>query len=53
VLPLVGEKVYRLFLLYLWGAAHLQRNGRLESYRVVYQRAARRPSGEIGCYRPV
>jgi len=54
VLPLVGEKVYRLFLLYLWGGAHqLQRNGRLESYRVVFQRAAGRPSGEIGCYRPV
>jgi cyclopropane-fatty-acyl-phospholipid synthase len=54
VLPIVGEHVYRLFRLYLWGGAHLlQRNGLLESYRVVFQRAAGRPSSEIGCYRPV
>lgn len=54
VLPLVGERVYRLFLLYLWGGAHqLQRNGRLESYRVVWQRSAGRPSVELGCYRPI
>lgn len=54
VLPIVGEHVYRLFRLYLWGGAHLlQRNGLLESYRVVFQRAAGRPSSEIGVYRPV
>jgi cyclopropane-fatty-acyl-phospholipid synthase len=54
VLPLVGEQVYRLFLLYLWGGAHqLQRNGSLESYRVVFQRARGRPSSEIGCYNPL
>ena len=54
VLPMVGEQVYRLFRLYLWGGAHLlQRDGRLESYRVVFQRASGRPSSEIGCYRAV
>jgi cyclopropane-fatty-acyl-phospholipid synthase len=54
VVPMVGERVYRLFRLYLWGCAHhLQRNGWLESYRVVFQRAAGRPSSEIGTYKPV
>ena len=54
ILPLVGEKVYRLFRLYLWGGAHrLQRDGSLESYRVVFQRASGRPSSEIGPYRPL
>lgn len=54
VVPMVGEKVYRLFRLYLWGGAQqLQRTGRLESYRVVFQRSWGRPSEEIGCYRPV
>lgn len=54
VLPIVGESVYRLFRLYLWGGAHqLQRDGVLESYRVVFQRALGRPSSEIGCYRAI
>jgi cyclopropane-fatty-acyl-phospholipid synthase len=54
VLPIVGEEVYRLFRLYLWGGAHqLQRDGSLESYRVVFQHALGRPSSEIGCYRAV
>ena len=54
VVPLVGEQVYRLFRLYLWGGAHqLQRSGSLESYRVVFQRARGRPSPEIGCYQPL
>jgi cyclopropane-fatty-acyl-phospholipid synthase len=54
VLPIVGEQVYRLFRLYLWGCAHqLQRNGWLESYRVVFQRAVGRPSSEIGCYEAI
>lgn len=54
VVPVVGEQVYRLFRLYLWGGAHqLQRNGSLESYRVVFQRARGRPSSEIGCYKPL
>jgi cyclopropane-fatty-acyl-phospholipid synthase len=49
VLPMVGERVYRLFRLYLWAGAHqLQRDGKLESYRVVFQRSAGRPSREIG-----
>ncbi|HXT16877.1 MAG TPA: class I SAM-dependent methyltransferase [Gemmatimonadaceae bacterium] len=54
VLPIVGERVYRLFRLYLWAGAHqLQRSGSLESYRVVFQRASGRPSHEIGCYKPI
>ena len=54
VVPLVGEPVYRLFRLYLWGAAHhLERTGWLESYRVVFQRASGRPSSEIGPYHPI
>jgi cyclopropane-fatty-acyl-phospholipid synthase len=54
VLPIVGEGVYRLFRLYLWGAAHhLQRSGSLESYRVVFQRASGRHSSEIGTYTPI
>ena len=54
LVPSVGEKVFRLFQLYLWGCAHqLGRNGALESYRVVFQRASGRPSSEIGCYRPI
>jgi cyclopropane-fatty-acyl-phospholipid synthase len=53
VLPLVGEQGYRLFRLFLWGGAHgLARDGNIEAYRVVFQRAVGRPSSEIGCYRP-
>lgn len=52
VVPAVSEEIYRLFRLYLWGGAHqLKRDGSLESYRVVFQRARNRPSSEIGCYR--
>ena len=48
----VGEQVYRMFRLYLWGGAHqLERDGSLESYRVVFQRSRGRRSAEIGCYR--
>lgn len=51
VVPAVGDEVYRLFRLYLWAGAHqLQRDGSLESYRVVFQRARGRRSSEIGCY---
>jgi cyclopropane-fatty-acyl-phospholipid synthase len=54
VRQIVSEQVYRLFHLYLWGGAHqLERSGSLESYRVVFQRAAGRPSSEIGCYRAI
>jgi len=54
VVSMVGESVYRLFRLYLWGCAHhLQRTGWLESYRVVFQRASGRPSSEIGTYTPL
>jgi cyclopropane-fatty-acyl-phospholipid synthase len=49
VLPIVGEEVYRLFRLYLWGCAYqLKHDGSLQSYRVVFQRSRGRPSSEIG-----
>jgi len=44
-----GERTYRLFQLYLWGSAHqFQRDGELESYRVVFQKSHGAPSTEIG-----
>ena len=44
-----GERTYRLFQLYLWGCAHqFQRDGELESYRVVFQQSHGAPSAEIG-----
>lgn len=44
-----GERTYRLFRLYLWGCAHqFRRDGELESYRIVFQRAQGSPSTEIG-----
>lgn len=44
-----GERTYRLFQLYLWGCAHqFRRDGALESYRVVFQKAHGSPSTEIG-----
>jgi cyclopropane-fatty-acyl-phospholipid synthase len=49
VVPLVGERAYRIFRLYLWGCARqLQRDGSLESYRVAFQLASGRSSSEIG-----
>jgi len=54
LIPKFGQRVFRLFQLYLWGCAHqLGCSGKLESYRVVFQRSWRRPSSEIGCYRPI
>jgi len=44
-----GESTYRLFQLYLWGCAHqFLRDGELESYRIVLQKAHGAPSREIG-----
>jgi len=44
-----GERTCRLFQLYLWGCAHqFRRDGALESYRVVFQKAYGSPSTEIG-----
>lgn len=44
-----GERTYRLFQLYLWGCAHqFRRDGALESYRIVFQKAHGSPSTEIG-----
>jgi cyclopropane-fatty-acyl-phospholipid synthase len=49
-----GEQVYRLFRLYLWGGANmLERDGSLESYRVVFQKSLGLPSSGIGVYRAV
>jgi cyclopropane-fatty-acyl-phospholipid synthase len=49
-----GAATYRLFQLYLWGGAHqMHRDGTLESYRVVFQRAHGEPSATIGTYRAV
>jgi cyclopropane-fatty-acyl-phospholipid synthase len=44
-----GQRTYRLFQLYLWGCAHqFRRDGQLESYRCVFQKANGHPSAEIG-----
>ena len=44
-----GERAYRLFQLYLWGCAHqFRRDGALESYRIVFQKAHGSPSTDIG-----
>jgi cyclopropane-fatty-acyl-phospholipid synthase len=44
-----GKRTYRLFQLYLWGCAHqFLRDGQLESYRCVFQKAYGGPSTEIG-----
>ncbi len=49
LVPKYGERTYRLFQLYLWGCAHqFQRDGELESYRVVFQKSHGAPSAEIG-----
>jgi cyclopropane-fatty-acyl-phospholipid synthase len=43
-----GERVFRLFQVYLWGGAHLHRDGGLEAYRAVFQKARDLPSAAIG-----
>lgn len=44
-----GERTFRLFQLYLWATASgLQRDGALESYRIVFQKSRGRPSRTIG-----
>lgn len=49
LVPKYGERTYRLFQLYLWGCAHqFQRDGELESYRVVFQKSHGAPSAGIG-----
>jgi len=49
-----GERTFRLFQLYLWGGAHqLHRDGRMESYRVVFQRSHGLGSEGMGVYRPI
>lgn len=49
----VGERIYRLFRLYLWGGAEqFKRDGALESYRVVFQKSWGGPSSAIGLDQP-
>lgn len=49
LVPKYGERTYRLFQLYLWSCAHqFQRDGELESYRVVFQKSYGAPSAAIG-----
>jgi cyclopropane-fatty-acyl-phospholipid synthase len=49
IVPRVGERTYRLFQIYLWAGAHqMQRDGALESYRVLFQRSLGAPSSGIG-----
>jgi hypothetical protein len=36
--------VFRLFQIYLWAGAHLHRDGGLEAYRALFQKARGRPS---------
>jgi len=42
------ERVFRLFQIYLWAGAHLHRDGGLEAYRAVFQKARELPSAAIG-----
>lgn len=49
LIPKYGARTYRLFQLYLWGCARqFQRDGELESYRIVFQKAQGASSAEIG-----
>jgi cyclopropane-fatty-acyl-phospholipid synthase len=43
-----GERVFRLFQIYLWAGAHLHRDGGLEAYRAVFQKGKNLPSAKIG-----
>jgi cyclopropane-fatty-acyl-phospholipid synthase len=47
-----GERVFRLFQIYLWAGAHLHRDGGLEAYRAVFQKARALPSIRMGVYTP-
>ena len=47
-----GERVFRLFQIYLWAGAHLHRDGGLEAYRAVFQKARGRPSAGLGVRAP-
>ena len=49
-----GERTFRLFQLYLWAGAHqMHRDGRLESFRTVFQRSYGSSSAGVGTYRPL
>lgn len=49
LVPKYGERTFRLFQLYLWGCARqFQKDGELESYRIVLQKGHGAPSSEIG-----
>jgi hypothetical protein len=44
--------VFRLFQIYLWAGAHLHRDGGLEAYRTVFQKARGRLSSLLGVQMP-
>ena len=49
LVPKYGDRTYRLFQLYLWGCARqFQKDGELESYRIVFQNGHGAPSSQIG-----
>jgi len=49
LVPKYGERTFRLFQLYLWGCARqFQKDGELESYRIVFQKGYGAPSAQIG-----
>jgi cyclopropane-fatty-acyl-phospholipid synthase len=43
-----GERVFRLFQIYLWAGGHLHRDVGLEAYRVVFQKWRDLPSAGLG-----
>jgi cyclopropane-fatty-acyl-phospholipid synthase len=43
-----GERVFRLFQIYLWAGAHLHRDGGLEAYRALFQKTRGRRSALLG-----
>jgi len=47
-----GERVFRLFQIYLWAGARLHRDGGLEAYRAVFQRARGLASAGLGVHAP-
>ena len=47
-----GERVFRLFHIYLWAGAHLHRDGGLEAYRLVFQKGKKLPSSVLGLAGP-
>jgi hypothetical protein len=52
-LRITNDRGWRaLFQIYLWAGAHLHRDGGLEAYRAVFQKARGRPSAGLGVRAP-